>query len=199
MNNKKNTFNLIGILIIISIIGVFGSMIISSISLHKNARFIAKTRIQFIEYESALKAYCREYGEMPHFLGTEELVWLNTEGNSELLIKALSGKNPDGSLLSNKDREFLNPLGKRFYTFSDQDFFKNTDGSIDRTKLADAFNNPNICVIVEDTMDNDVIIHKSCFPKIVQDHIKEDSLDKQVAIFSVSDDHKTIIVNWIDK
>ncbi len=194
MNNRQKNIFLIIILIVTAIF--FSNLAIWSITLHKNASLLACTRIQFLEYESALKAYCLEYGQMPHFLCSKEPIWLHIEGNSELLIKALSGKNPDGTPLSNEDRAFLNPLCKNFYTFSDKNFLRKKDKSIDRTQLADAFNNPKICIIVEDTMDNDVVISQSCFPKVVQKHVPLDGLQKHIAIFTISPNEQEVIMNW---
>ncbi len=195
MSNKK----LLLALFLLLTISVLSSLLTYSFSLHKKAVLIAKTRVQFLELESALTTYCLEYGEMPFFLGSEELIWLNREGNSELLIKALTGKNPDGTQLSSKDKIALNPLRKNFYTFENEHFLHKKDGSIDRSVIVDAFNNPEICIIVENVMDNDVVIPKSCFPKEVQNYIRGESIKKKIAIFTISRDKKNIIGNWNSK
>jgi hypothetical protein len=133
---------------------------------------------------------------MPPFIGSEELCWLNHDGNSELFIKALSGRNPDGSQLSQADKDYLNPYGKRFFTFTDSDFFKKSDGSLDRSQLADAFNNTNICIILESAYDNDTTIPKSTLPDVIQKQIVGDLIHAQIAIFSVNDGYKSAIGNW---
>jgi prepilin-type N-terminal cleavage/methylation domain-containing protein len=196
MKKRLRAFSLIELLVAIVIVGVLGGMITAGITMHRNAGFIASSRIQFIQYESALKAYCREYGEMPPFIGSEEACWLNREGNSELLIKALSGCNPDGTPLSQRDREYLNPFGKRFYTFGDSDFFKRKDGTVDRSQIADAFNNTNICIIAESAYDNDTAISKLCLPDDIQKQIFVDLIQMPVAVFSYNAKTKIVIGNW---
>ncbi|MDR0595174.1 MAG: hypothetical protein LBF94_00520 [Puniceicoccales bacterium] len=193
--NNSSTFGLVHVLTVILVVGLFGGIVAVGVVLHRNAGLTARTRVQFIQYESALKAYCHEYGEMPPFIGQEEILYLNRDGNSELLIKALSGRNPDGSQLSQQDKDYLNPSAKKFYTFTDSDFFKKKDGSLDRSQLADAFNNPNICIILESTLDDDTTIPKALLPRIVQREIIGDLLNTQIVIFSVSTDSKTTVLN----
>ena len=194
MNRKHTYIPIVTIFLVIA--AIFGSLITWTLALHRDAALFARTRVQFLSYEAALRAYCLEYGEMPHFLGSEEPIWLHVEGNSEMLIKALTGKNPDGTPLSKEDRKFLNPLCKCFYTFHDNDFFVRENGEIDRTALADAFNNPRICIIVEDVMDVDVVVPKTSFPHAVQEYIDGDALNKQVVVFSLSRNGKKVIGNW---
>ncbi|MDR3273738.1 MAG: hypothetical protein LBS87_00165 [Puniceicoccales bacterium] len=196
MNKRIRAFGLIGILALILIIGALGGMLVVGVMMHRDAGLTARTRIQFIQYESALKAYCREYGEMPPFITPEEPFWLNHDGNSALLIKALSGRNPDGSQLSRRDMEYLNPFGKRFYTFTDGDFFKRKDGSIDRSQVADAFNNTSICIVLESVLDDDTVIPKSVLPKVIQRQIIGNLVNAQIAIFSVDEEQETIISSW---
>jgi hypothetical protein len=164
--------------------------------MHRDARLTARTRIQFIQGESAMKAYCREFGEMLPFIATEEPFWLNRGGNSALLIKALSGRNPDGSKLSRRDLEYLNPFGKRFYTFTDNDCFKRKDGTLDRSQVADAFNNTNICIVLESALDDDTTIPKSILTKVIQRRIIDDLVNTQIAIFSVDEEQGTTIATW---
>ncbi|MDR2720718.1 MAG: hypothetical protein LBB15_00320 [Puniceicoccales bacterium] len=199
MNKNLRAFGLIGVFVIVLIIGALTSMVFMGITSHRNAVLTARTRVQFMQYESALKAYCKEYGEMPPFIGQEEIFWLDCDGNSELLIKALSGRNPDGSQLSEQDKEYLNPLSKRFYTFTDRDFFRREDESVDRSQLADAFNNRSICIIIESILDNDTEIPKSVLPRVIQKQIIDSSLNAQIVIFSVDEQHKTAVATWLKK
>jgi len=196
MNKRIRAFGLIGILALRFIIGALGGMLVVGVMMQRDAGLTARTCIQFIQYESALKAYCREYGEMPLFITPEEAFWLNRDGNSALLIKALSDRNPDGSQLSRRDMEYLNPFGKRFYTFTDGDFFKRKDGSIDRSQVADAFNNTSRCIALESVFDDDTVIPKSVLPKVIQRQIIGNLVNAQIAIFSVDEEQETIISSW---
>lgn len=192
--SQKHT-NVILITIFSVIVAFFTYLIVWTLSLHRDAVLFARTRVQFLAYEAALRSYCLEYGEMPHFLGTEEPIWLNVEGNSELLIKALTGKNPDGTPLSAEDKQFLNPKEKNFYTFRDNEFLLK-NGKRDHSVIVDSFNNPQICVMVESTLDTDVVIPKDCFPSAVQEYIPGEALNKQIVVFSLSRDGKKVIGNW---
>ncbi|MDR2436189.1 MAG: hypothetical protein LBD33_02675 [Puniceicoccales bacterium] len=199
MSKNLRAFGLAGILIIILMVGILSGMVFAGIASHRNAILTTRTRIQFIQYESALKAYCREYGEMPPFIGQEEMFWLDCDGNSELLIKALSGRNPDGGQLSEQDKEYLNPLSKRFYTFTDSDFFRREDETVDRSQLADAFNNRSICIVMESVLDNDTEIPKSILPRVIQKQVIDSALNAQIVIFSVDERHKTSVAHWTKK
>jgi hypothetical protein len=57
---------------------------------------VAKTQVQFWEYEAAINAYWREYGDLLPFFRDKELVSLGDPNNSEMFIKILSGQNVDG-------------------------------------------------------------------------------------------------------
>jgi type II secretory pathway pseudopilin PulG len=195
MNKNLRAFGLVSILVIVLMVGALSGMVLMGITSHRNALLTTRTRVQFMQYEFALKAYCHEYGEMPPFIGQEEVFWLDRDGNSELLIMALSGRNPNGSQLSAQDRDYLNPLGKRFYTFTNSDFFRRADESLDRSQLADAFNNRSICIVVESVLDNDTTIPKSILPQVVQKQIVNDSLDAQIVIFSIDERDKAAVTS----
>jgi hypothetical protein len=74
------------------------------------------------------------------------------------------------------------------------------DGTRDYTKLSDAFNNKDIYIIVENPFDDDVIISKEKFPKVIQERINGDGIKTQIAIFSITEDGtNTIVSNFTDK
>jgi hypothetical protein len=174
---------------------IIAGLVLAGTSTHKHATLVAKTQIQFLEYEAAINAYCREYGDLPPFFRDEELVSLSDPNNSEMFIKILSGQNVDGQPLSANERKFLNPKGKTFHRFADEEFFVAPDGTRDRKILVDAFNNRNIFLIVEDPFDEDTVISKSKFPENVRKYIKGEGIKGAVVIFSVSDDGHTVISN----
>ena len=67
-------------------------------------------------------------------------------------------------------------------------------------KLSDAFNNKDIYIIVENPFDDDVIISKEKFPKVIQERINGDGIKTQIAIFSITEDGtNTIVSNFTDK
>jgi prepilin-type N-terminal cleavage/methylation domain-containing protein len=199
MKVKNRGFSLLEVITVLVVIAVISSIIIAGISAHKKAVLVANTRVQFLQYEAAINDYCREYGDLPMFFCNEELVQLNEGNNSEIFVKILSGREPSGAPLSSEERKKLNPKGKEFHVFSDDEFFLMEDGTHDYRYIADAFNNKNIFVIVEDPFDDDVSISKRKFPEIVRKFIKNSGVRNSVVIFSVSDDEHTIISNCLDQ
>jgi hypothetical protein len=174
---------------------IIAGLVFAGTSTHKHATLVARTQIQFLEYEAAINAYCREYGDLPAFFRDEELVSLGDSNNSEIFIKILSGQDVDGKPLSAREKELLNPKGKTFHRFADEEFFMAPDGTRDRKILVDAFNNRKIFLIVEDPFDEDTIISKSKFPESVRRYIKGEGIKSAVVIFSISDDGRTVISN----
>ena len=54
--------------------------------------------------------------------------------------------------------------------------------------------------IVENPFDDDVIISKEKFPKVIQERINGDGIKTQIAIFSITEDGtNTIVSNFTDK
>jgi prepilin-type N-terminal cleavage/methylation domain-containing protein len=195
MNARFKGFSLLELIVVLVIMLIIAGLVLAGVSTHKHATLVAKTQVQFLEYEAAINAYCREYGDLPTFFRDEELVSLSDPSNSEMFIKILSGQNVDGKPLSAKERKLLNPKGKIFHRFTDEEFFTASDGTQDRKILVDAFNNRNIFLIVEDPFDEDTVISKSKFPENVRKYIKGEGIKSAVVVFSVSDDGRTIISN----
>jgi prepilin-type N-terminal cleavage/methylation domain-containing protein len=195
----KKGFSLLEVITVLVIIGIISSLIVAGFSAHKKAVLVANTKVQFLQYEAAINSYCREYGDLPVFFCDEELVPLNEGNNSEIFIKILSGRDPSGAPLSKEDRKMLNPAGKEFHVFSDDEFFVTENGTHDYRYVVDAFNNKNIFVIVENPFDQDTIISKRKFPENVRKLVKGDGVRNSVVIFSVSDDGRTIISNCLDQ
>ncbi|MDR1401435.1 MAG: prepilin-type N-terminal cleavage/methylation domain-containing protein [Puniceicoccales bacterium] len=199
MKTKNNGFSLLEMLTVMVIIAIISSLLISGVNAHKKAVLVAKTRMQFVEYESAINMYCREYGDLPYFFRDEETVALNEGTNSETFIKILSGKTASGESLSAEEQQALNPKGKNFHTFGNSEFFLKADNTRDHTSIADAFNNTRIFIIVEDPFDNDTIISKGKFPEQARKYVKGDGVKNAIAIFSISEDGRTVVSNCFDQ
>ncbi|MDR2432213.1 MAG: type II secretion system GspH family protein [Puniceicoccales bacterium] len=193
MNTRSKGFSLLELIVVLVIMLIIAGLVIAGTSTHKRAILVAKTQIQFLEYEAAINAYCREYGDLPAFFRDEELVSLSDSDNSETFIKILSGQNVDEQPLTATERKLLNPQGKSFHTFANEEFFMASNGMRNRKILADAFNNRNIFLIVEDPFDEDTVVSKSTFSQSVRKYIKGEGIKGAVVIFSVSDDGRTVI------
>jgi cell division protein FtsI/penicillin-binding protein 2 len=106
MKTKFKGFSLLKLIIILVIMLIIVDLIFIGIFTHKHATLMARTQVQFLKYEAAINAYCKEYGNLPAFFHDEELVLLSDSNNSEMFIKTPSGQNIDGKPLSANERTF---------------------------------------------------------------------------------------------
>jgi hypothetical protein len=116
-----------------------------------------------------------------------------------LLVKILSGRTPYGKQLSSVEKKEFNPRGKEFHNFSDSEFFLRDNGTRDYNAVADAFNNRNIFIIVEDPFDDDTIISREKFPDSIRKYIKGKGIKNSIVIYSVSEDGNTVLSNCIEQ
>lgn len=195
IEKNKVGFTIIEMLVVCAICALLTSILFCGASYAKHAVLVGKTKIQFLKYENALNAYRIEYGSVPDFLQKEIEFPLNFEANSVKFIKTLSGKNSDGSPLSDSDLH-LNKNRISFCNFDDDEFLLNPDGTANINQLVDAFNNTNIFIIVEDINDSDDIIPLTKFPSVVQDITPDSGLRRRVAVYSIIDNSREVICNW---
>ena len=195
LRKKFAGFTLIELLAVIVIISILSGIVYFGIYRAKNAALAAKSRIQFMKYESAINEYRIEYGELPEFLQNEVVFDLSNTANVALFVKALTGRNVDGSALSNVDLH-LNKTCIEFCDFGDSDFYKNSNGTINRAKIADAFNNTAIYVIANNNLRDHFMIPSTKFHACVRKFVPSDGLRKQVAIYSIIDNGDVVVFNW---
>jgi type II secretory pathway pseudopilin PulG len=190
--------------VVIATIAILASLILPTFGKAKRSLYANQSKIQFSRYVFGLNAYYREYGYFPQIvtkgtpLTSENIITLNNGAYSENLIRALSGKETDGTALSST-YEYLNPNGTQFVEFSDDDFFKNNNGTIDHTLLADRFNNSAIHLIVEDDADTNAVIPQNKFQTYptIYEKVPSTGLREKVAIFTVGDNDTSIdVVSW---
>lgn len=159
MNNRltppfqstKRGFTLIELLTVIAIIGILAGILIPVVGSAQRSANKAKSKAAFNQYALALQQYRSEYGYWPNIgtlrNGTE--LNLGTTANSQDFIKALTGRNPNGTDLSDTDRQNLNRKAVSFLSISDDQLLLQADGDTDEDRLVDAFNNPNIKILVD--------------------------------------------------
>ena len=205
--SKKNcAFTTLELIVVITTIVILASLILPTFSKVRRSIYANQSKIQFSRYVSGLIAYYREYGYFPRIvsptsdLSFETVIVLDTT-SSPNLIRALSGKELDGASALLTENTYLNPNGIQFVEFSDDDFFKNTNGTIDRSLLADRFNNKSICLVVEKDSDTDAVISQNVFssstyPTIVE-KVPSDGLREKVVIFTVGNGDTSLdVVSW---
>jgi type II secretory pathway pseudopilin PulG len=191
-------------MVVIATLAILASLILPTFSKVKRSMYANQSKIQFSRYVFGLNAYYREYGYFPPITAGKkapnpEAVFTLDNTSSANLIRALSGKETDGVGGLSSGNEYLNPNGTQFVEFSDDDFWKNDSGVIDRGMLADRFNNKSICLVFENDADTDldVLILQSVFPPSIQEKVPSTGLREKVAIFTEGNNDTSIdVVSW---
>ncbi|MDR0740383.1 MAG: prepilin-type N-terminal cleavage/methylation domain-containing protein [Puniceicoccales bacterium] len=204
-SSKNRAFTTLELIVVIATIAILASLILPTFGKAKRSLHANQSKIQFSRYVFGLNTYYREYGYFPRIvsstadLSSETIIMLNATSSANL-IRALSGKNTDGVTALSPTDEYLNPNGTQFVEFSDDDFAKNADGSINRNLLADRFNNSSICLIVENDADTDAVIPQTAFngtATTIKEKVPSIGLQERVAIFTVGDNDTSIdVVSW---
>ncbi|MDR0590419.1 MAG: type II secretion system GspH family protein [Puniceicoccales bacterium] len=204
--SKKFAFTTLELMVVMAAIAILASIVLPAFGKVKRSVYMNQSKIQFGRYVFALNAYYREYGYFPQIadkdtpLASETIISLD-ETKSINLIRALSGKEINGVSPLETNSEYLNPRGISFLEFSDDDFQKNSDGTYNRTRLADRFNNADIKLVVENdaATDTDVVIPQNIFNACptIKEKVPDSGLREKVAIFTIGDDNKSIdVVSW---
>ena len=156
MKNKtlsRRGFTLIELLTGIAIIGILASILIPSVNTVRKNVNIAASKSALSQYVNAIQAFRNEYKFYPFsdlLSATNEALDLSDATSSETFIKTLSARNPaDNTSVG----EGGNRRRIRFYEFSEAEFLVDEDGVIQRTQLADRFNNNKIFIAID--MDGD--------------------------------------------
>lgn len=144
---KKNAFTLVELLIVISIIAVMAGLLMPAIAGARNKAKRSTSKTFMVQLAGAIDQFKTEYGFYPEFLVEKERVNLADGNNAENLIKSLTGRNIDGSNLSDADRKKFNRRMRSFFTF-DSTVLQKKDNS---WKIVDPFGNPNIYICVDKT------------------------------------------------
>jgi type II secretory pathway pseudopilin PulG len=201
---KNRAFTTLELIVVIATIAILVSLILPTFGKVKRSMYASQSKLQIGRYVFGLIAYHSEYGYFPQItakgtaLESDKVITLNVTSSANL-IRALSGKNIDGVSALSSTYEYLNPNGTQFIEFSDSDFAKNADGSVNHSLLADRFNNPNIHLIVEDDTDGDAVIPQSAFNDYatIKEKVPSTGLRGRVAIFTVGDNDTSIdVVSW---
>ncbi len=158
---KRRAFTLVELMIVIAIIGVLVGMLFPTISGANKKAMASVSKTLLTNIASGLERYNTEYGYFPKFLTQRERVNLDDGNNSENLVKALTGRDPENRPLSQSDRREFNRKNRNFIEFNSNNLVQKVSGG--QWKVVDSFGNPNIYICVDD--DNDGFI-KQGFPTI---------------------------------
>lgn len=201
----RSAFTILELLAVIATIAVLIGLIWPNFSRVKRSMYLAQSRVQLSRYAVGMRDYFEAYGTFPRLLSpsedlpSEQIITLNATA-SENLIRALSGKELDGITELSDAHAYLNPNGTNFLEFTDDDFFlKKQDKTIDRTRLADRFNNPDIYFVIESATDDDVLIPQNIFSqyKSIQKKVPEAGIREKVLFFTIGDNNRSLdAISW---
>lgn len=116
MKQGKKAFTLVELMIVIAIIGVLVGMLTPMISGAQKRALATTSKTLFSNMVSALERYQTEYGYYPAFLTSRDRTNLAQENFSEGMIKALTGKTPEGGRLTQSDRASTTANRATFWT-----------------------------------------------------------------------------------
>ena len=144
-------FTVVELLGVMSIIAILAAILLPTLGAARSAALTAKTRAQFSQWSAALEQFRQEYGYYPDVAANGRLANAADTGK---FVRTLSGRNVDGTAVTNAAD--LNGNAKRiaFYSFAAGEFADpaSTDGSVNdlsRGLLCDAFGNTEIGVMVD--------------------------------------------------
>ena len=153
MKSKSNkAFTLIELLTVIAIIGILAAIIIPTVSSVRTSANKAKTKVQFGQWASAIGLFKQDYGFYPYFSSTAPAanasdtgVNLNSATPRQLFVDVLSGKKPDGSVITGTALT-QNKRRATYYSFSDAELSATTSTV---NSISDAFGNLEIYVVID--------------------------------------------------
>lgn len=169
-------FTLVEILTVIAVIAILAAILIPATSAVQRNVTRSKTRSQFSQWSTAYEVFKADYGYYPALSGGSAEFGLNGQANNNTFIAALSGRNDNG------DRTVAggNTRSVRYYTFSEADFNQDTG------LIVDAFDNPNIYVVVDRNLDG--LVKSSDFGNLPSGS-RPDSLHGGVFFYSSNSDN----------
>ncbi len=153
MQNKRlnKGFTLIELLMVIAVIGILAGILVPSIGLVQERAKIAKSKMQLSNYVNAIQLFKSEYKYYPFVTTGQEEYRLETPANAADFIETLSGRDP---LTGDRVATGGNRRKQSFHTFGESEFFTNPDSDlVERNRIADAFNNINIVVVIDEDGD----------------------------------------------
>ncbi len=153
-SRRRPGFTLIELLTAIAIIGVLAAALFPAIGgIRKRARQ-SSAQTAFSQWASGIARYKQTYGFYPNIGGGTYVTNADTLHGLEdavingRFVRALSGRQPTGTALSQSDRRTLNRNAEEFVAFGRDDFEDPTNFS-DASRLVDRFNNRRIRVIFD--------------------------------------------------
>jgi prepilin-type N-terminal cleavage/methylation domain-containing protein len=151
---RRSGFTLVELMVAMAIIGMLIGLLFPAISgVRKKAR-LATAQGAFSQWANGVTRYKQTYGFYPS-IGTkydttgDSLHSLESGTIGVNFIMALSGKNPEGSILTDTARKAFNRNGEEFCAFAKDDFEDYSTNTATTGVLMDRFGNHNIRIIFD--------------------------------------------------
>lgn len=141
---NKYGFTLIELLTVIAIIGILAGILIPTVGSARVSAMRAKTKAQFGNWGAAMELFKGEYGYYPKVGNSNKI-------DTSDFLELLTARNVMGTQYETSTK---NPKLIAFYTVSDADLSKNSNGAVDNSSvIIDAFENTDIVFFVDDDGD----------------------------------------------
>jgi len=169
MRHRRPGFTLVELLTVIAIIGILAGVLFPAIGGIRKRATRATSQAAFSQLANGILKYKQTYGFYPD-INTSTGTYTTANDSRHLLngnaqychnfIKAMSGKQVNGSALAVADRNRFNRNAEEFYAFAKEDYFDLTAAMAGNPVLIDRFGNHNIRLIF-DTDNNGSIRNQS--------------------------------------
>ncbi|MDR0445197.1 MAG: type II secretion system GspH family protein [Puniceicoccales bacterium] len=190
---------LIEMLTVVSILLILLSIVAPAVNSARISALQKQGSMQFQRFIHALRDYYSEYQSYPPFMELSEDIGavfeLGSRVNSQNFIRALSGKEPNGSALTAEHLR-LNPKRIVFLEISPDDLLKTSTGDREEDRIADIFNNEKIFILLENPSDDDRRIPQILFPEAIKAFVPEAGLLSDIAIWSIHSDPRKNVRSW---
>lgn len=200
-------FTLIELLTVIAIIAILAGILIPTVGAVQRQAKVAQSKALFQQLATALISYKSEYGYFPTFdqsySGSGDHV-VNLSTDPEAVYQTLTGYNLDGSPLTGQNAD-LNPKRIGFYSFAQSNFHVDPSTGQRTDALADAFNNREIIVVMD--QDRNGRLDPGSFSRpataadtgqavSVSDAVGDNGLRQPVAIYSAGAGPGRPVLSW---
>jgi prepilin-type N-terminal cleavage/methylation domain-containing protein len=180
---KRVGFSLIELVIVIAIICLLVSMLVPAVNKSNRSIKFTQSKLRIAQIANGLKSYYAEYGCWPDVFKPN--VPYSFIDKSEVFAMMLVGNSNYMDNFQQKNLLYLNPKRLKFMDLNSSDLYK-LGMDLQKDKLADKFNNPDIYAIFADPNETLVKISKSAFDgySSIKDQIPTDGLSESVVVFS---------------
>ena len=151
-NKRTHAFTLIELLMVVAIIGILAGILIPTVGSVRKQANVAASKAQLSNYVTAIQMFKGDYGYYPFVSGTGDSddFTLDSVGTSTEFIQTLSGRNPDGSVISSSvGKSTGNRRKVAYHSFSESEFFISDTDVVSTDQISDRFNNVNISIEID--------------------------------------------------